>query len=353
MDIAVLAAARFPIAEPFAGGMEMHTHILADALHRRGHDVTVYAADGTGPYRVQRMLALEFKASERARRDVTAGPDAALAEHHSYLDTMLRLADVGHEVVHINAVHHLPFACAGLLAPATVTATLHSPPTPWLESALALGRAAKTAPAMVSVSRSNAAAWRTVAFHDVIHNGIDLERWPLGPGGEALAWWGRLVPEKAPHLAIEAARRAGRDLRLAGPCHDAEYFDAEVRPRLGGGIEYLGHLGVDEMASLVGSSAVAVVTPTWDEPFGLVVAEAFACGTPVAAFDRGALAELVDDETGRLAPADDVAVLADAVSAACELDRAACRRRAEEHFSADAMADRYEAWFIELRAQAR
>ena len=170
MDIAILAAARFPIREPFAGGMEVHTHVLADALHRRGHTVTVYAADGAGPYRVRKMLALDFEASPGARRDVSAGPDSALAEHHSYLDAVLHLARSDHQIVHINAVHHLPFACAGLLTHSVVTATLHTPPTPWLESALAIGAAAGTVPSMVSVSAANADAWSPLRLDGVIHN---------------------------------------------------------------------------------------------------------------------------------------------------------------------------------------
>ena len=348
MDIAILAAARFPIREPFAGGMEVHTHVLADALHGRGHTVTVYAADGAGPYRVRKMLALDFEASPRARRDVSAGSDSALAEHHSYLDAVMQLARAEHQIVHINAVHHLPFACAGLLKDSIVTATLHTPPTPWLESALTIGAAAGTVPSMVSVSAANADAWSPLRLDGVIHNGVDLARWPPGPGGKAAVWWGRIVPEKAPHLAIDAARRAGLDIRVAGPRHDQAYFEAEIAPRLGPGAEYVGHLGLAETAQLVGSSAVAVVSPDWSEPFGLVVAEALACGTPVAAFARGALVELLDDATGRLAPGGDVDGLATAIGEAAALDRRACRLRAERRYSASAMTDGYESWFQNL-----
>ena len=141
MDVAIVAAARFAISEPFAGGMEMHTHVLADALGARGHHVTVYAAGGEGRFDVEQLLPVGFEVSDAARRDVSAGPAVTLSEHHSYLEAILELQHRGHDVVHINAVHHLPFACAGLLSPAVVTATLHTPPTPWLESALALAAA--------------------------------------------------------------------------------------------------------------------------------------------------------------------------------------------------------------------
>lgn len=353
MDVAILAAARFPISEPYAGGMEAHTHVLAERLWARGHHVTVYAAGGDGPYLVDPMLPVDFEASPSARRDVSAVPAAAMAEHHSYLDAMLRLRREAHQIVHINAVHHLPFACTGLLTGSVVTATLHSPPTPWLESALALAAAHGVAPAMVSVSRANARAWRRVGVHDVIANGVDLQQWRAGPGGPGAAWWGRMVPEKAPHLAIDAARRAGVALTLMGPVHDQAYFDQQVQPRLGTDVVYAGHLPVAETAAVVGRSGVAIVTPAWDEPFGLVVAEAMACGTPVVAFDRGAMSELIDDATGRVVPPGAVEELAAAVGVATRLDRDACRRRAEQRFSSDVMADGYESWFQTLLARRR
>jgi glycosyltransferase involved in cell wall biosynthesis len=350
MDVAIIAAARFAISEPFAGGMEVHTHVLADALAARGHHVTVYAAGGEGRFDVERLLPVGFDVSDAARRDVSAGPTATLSEHHSYLDAVLRLVRARHQLVHINAVHHLPFACSPLL-PSVVTGTLHSPPTPWLESALALAARQVNPPVLVSVSRANAAAWTGVDISHVIGNGVDLQTWRAGPGGTAAVWTGRLVPEKAPHLAIDAARRAGLELQLVGPLHDETYFHDEIRPRLGHGIEYLGHMPTLEVASLVGRSSVAVVTPRWEEPFGLVVAEALACGTPVAGFARGALPELVDARTGVLAAPDDVAGLAQAMLDAATLSRRTCRSVAVERFSSTAMVDAYESWFADLVEQ--
>lgn len=344
MDVAIIASARFPIAEPFAAGMEMHTHVLANSLAARGHQVTVYAAGGAGNFAVERMLPVDFEASATARRDLAAPPRTLLSEHHSYLDAMLRIAVAGHDLVHVNAVHYLPFATSSLI-PAPVVATLHTPPTPWLESALVLARRRPRPPFVVSVSEANAAAWGPGVAHDVIHNGVDLTRWVQRAGGGGAVWTGRIVPEKAPHLAIDAARRAGLPIELLGPVHDEPYFADEVMPRLGSDARYLGHATVAGMAEVVGRAAVAVITPAWDEPFGLVVAEALACGTPVAAFRRGALPELVDVHVGRLANCDDVGALAVAIDEARRLDRSVCRRRAEQCYADDVMAARYEACF--------
>jgi glycosyltransferase involved in cell wall biosynthesis len=161
-----------------------------------------------------------------------------------------------------------------------VLTTVHTPPTPWLESALLVTGGAGTR--LAAVSRHTANAWQHAAPEiAVVHNGVDTRRWRLGPGGADLVWFGRITPEKAPHLAIAAARAAGRPLVLAGPVSDADYFERRVGPTLGDGVHYAGHLDHDDLAHLVGSSAAALVTPDWDEPYGLVVAEAMSCGTPV------------------------------------------------------------------------
>jgi glycosyltransferase involved in cell wall biosynthesis len=169
-----------------------------------------------------------------------------------------------------------------------------------------------------------------------------------GPGGERAVWSGRLVPEKAPHLAIDAARSAGFAIDLVGPVQDHDYVAREVLPRLGPDVVHHGHLAGAELVRMIGSAAVAVVSPVWDEPYGLVAAEALACGTPVAAFARGALPEIVDDSCGALAAAGDVDALARAIGIAAGRDRTAARLRAETRCDVDRMVDSYEALYREL-----
>ncbi|WP_382305768.1 glycosyltransferase [Herbiconiux sp. UC225_62] len=341
LRICLIASSRFPVSEPFAGGLEAHTHALATELRARGHSVTLFAAPGSDPELGADALDVEaFEPGEAARADVGAPPEAWMREHHAYLGLMLDLARTGadrFDIVHNNSLHHLPVAMSSALTVPMVT-TLHTPPTPWLESAIRLTPSAR----FVAVSRFTAEQWRSSTGAGVILNGVDTERWAVGEGGGGAIWFGRFVPEKAPHLAIHAARIAGMPLDLAGPIFDREYFQRKVEPLLDARVRYVGHLDTRELAARVGRASVTAVTPLWEEPYGLVAAESMACATPVAAFDRGALSEFVVPAGGRLATPGDPDALAEAMLAAAALPRDEVRRHALEHCSLQTMTDRYE-----------
>ena len=350
LRICLIASSRFPVREPFAGGLEAHTHVLASELVRRGHEVSLFAGEGSDPALPIAVLPVEaFECSDTARADVAAPPRQWMAEHHAYLGLMLELARTGadrFDVIHNNTLHHLPVAMAATV-PVPMVTTLHTPPIPWLESAACFAPAHSR---FAAVSECTARAWEHAVVSSTILNGVDTDLWHQGPGGSGAVWTGRLVPEKAPHHAIDAARAAGVRIVLAGPAMDRAYFDDEIAPRLGPDATYLGHLSQAELDDVVGASAVAVVTPEWDEPYGLVAGEAMACGTPVAAYARGALPELVDDSTGRLAHPGDRAGLAAAIVAASALDRDVVRRTAEQRFGKHRMVDEYEQLYRELVA---
>jgi glycosyltransferase involved in cell wall biosynthesis len=355
MRIALIGSARFGIAEPVAGGMESMLLSLSVDLARLGHAVTVFAGTGTcetEPFPRVRCVPLTdrpFVPSAAARTDVSMPSDRFMAEHHAYLVLGQHLRDTDVDVVHNHSVHYLP-PLYDLSVP--MVHTLHSPPTPWLESAYV--HRSRPGDLVVSVSTANASLWGDVV-DDVVPNGVDLDRWALRRDVERgcdVVWTGRVVPEKGPHLAIDAALLAGRAIDLAGPVHDAAYFDAEIAPRLGPRVRYLGHLRVAELADVVGRAAVAVVSPMWDEPFGLVVPEALALGTPVAAFARGGIPDLLDESCGVLAEPGDVASLADAIGRAAGLAAEACRRRAATQCSSMVTARRYVELYDAVRRAA-
>lgn len=344
LRIAVIASSRYPIRQPFAGGLEAHVWHLSRALARQGHEVSLFAADGSDPALECETLSVRTLILSRAAlSDISMPAPEFMAEHHAYLSLMLDLAKTGadrFDVVHNHSLHHLPVATAPMLTVPMLT-TLHTPPTAWLESAL--DTTAGDGTRLAAVSRHTAASWRHLADDIVVvPNGVDTEYWRLGPGGDSLVWFGRITPEKGTHLAIAAARRAGLPLVLAGPVSDARYFAEHVKPHVDGRqVRYAGHLGQDDLVELVGHARAALVTPTWDEPYGLVIAEAMSCGTPVVAFARGGIAELISAHSGRLVPPDDVAAMAAAIPEAARLPRRRVRRHAMRRCSADAMLDTY------------
>ena len=347
MKIAVIAHLKFPIGQPYLGGLEMHTHHLAGALRRRGHRVTLFAAAGSDPALVPDPVC---PPTGDALGDPVAWERIARAEHEAYARIMEAVARGGFDVVHNNSLHELPLQASNDL-PMPMTTALHTPP---FESLAAGVRAARPGMIFAAVSPSLAQEWRElVPDARVIGNGIDLSTFAFSPAADPAGyvfWSGRIVPEKGTHLAIDAARRAGFPLRFAGPRPNPRYFEEWIAPRLGEGVEYVGHLSHAELARQLGGARAAIVSPRWEEPFGLVVAEALACGTPVAAFARGAIPDIVDRHSGALARADDSDDLAWAITRAVALDRRACRNRAETLYDAEVMTDGYEDLYREVLA---
>ena len=344
LRIALVGPYRYPVREPFAGGLECHVHELALGLTRRGHDVSLFARSGSTAVAPGDELESGWTPTLAATQDVSMPTFQAMLEHHAYQRLMLRLvhgeAARRFDVVHLHAVHHLPVALAPAV-PVPVLATLHTPPTAWMESTLAI--TGGDGASFTAVSDHVSQAWTVLPRRpDVVLNGVDTSVWKQGQGGTDLVWSGRLVPEKAPHLAIHAARAASRRLCIAGPLSDSDYVQKQIVPLLGDDITYAGHLGQHELAQLVGGAAAVLATPVWDEPFGLTVAEALSCGTPVIAFDRGGIREVVGGSgSGILVPPGDVAAMAQAVPLTERIDRVAVRRDAVARLSVDRMVDEY------------
>jgi glycosyltransferase involved in cell wall biosynthesis len=193
---------------------------------------------------------------------------------------------------------------------------------------------------LVAISHHQAATAPEVPIAAVIHHGVEAQRFPVGPGdGSFLLFLGRFAPEKGAHEAIEIARGAGLPLRIAAKMREKperEYFERWVEPRLCADVQYVGEVSVRERDDLLGRARALVNPITWDEPFGLVMVEALACGTPVITFPAGAAPEIVEHGRTGFVCGD----VTDAVLAVRKLDwtdRRECRRAVETHFSAARM----------------
>jgi glycosyltransferase involved in cell wall biosynthesis len=324
------------------GGMEAHSHRLCSALLKRGHEVTLFASGDSDPkFDIGSILDEHYNRIfpwEHFRNDPAL---------YDYLDQAFakacpRIFSREFDVVHNNSLHRYVLQYARATGVPTVT-SLHVPPYPGIHSFV---RQAVSATHIMTVTSAQQRSlwWPEGAPQEcrIVHNGIDLDTWRYSPCGEGHAiWCGRITPTKGPHFAIEAARRASIPLRLFGHLEDRDYYNTTITPLLGDGAYYGGILSTETLVVEMRAASAMLFTPCWDEPFGLVAAEAMACGVPVVAFDRGAVREVLSD-TATYAKPGDVASLADALHIALGLDRQAGRRRAEKLFGVSAMCAQYE-----------
>lgn len=322
---------------PGYGPWERVTHDLTERLVEDGHDVTLFAAAGSA------TKATLVPTSDDVLSALPAARHRAVEDRHIAM-AMAAASEAAFDVVHSHLhVHALGYAD---LIPCPLLTTLHG--AAWDPSNHAQLRAHANSP-FVSLSDREREFLPELNYVATIPNGIRIEDFPPkgGEGGYVL-FVGRIAPEKAPHLAVEAARAADLPLLMAGVVEDIHRGYAEsVLSGVGDGVEYLGALHRDQLAPLLGEALALIMPLAWDEPFGLVVVEALASGTPVVAWRRGAMPEIVDDGvTGFLV--DDVATAAASLRRIGNLSRQSCADDARRRFSDAVMATAYEELYERL-----
>ncbi len=328
MRIALIGPPFIEIPPRRYGGTELFIANLAAELHARGHDITVYGnGDSAPPCRI------------KWRYEHSAWPpDGALGSQLKNADhTAWAIHDAcsAADVIHLNDVVGLPFTM--FIDTATVL-TIHHPHE--LELSDQYVRYPRTH--YVAIAEWLARA-EPMPLVDVVHHGIPVDAYVFRDRKEDyVAFLGRMVPCKGAHLAIAAARRAGVRLKLAGEIQPIfkTYWDEFIAPHVDGHhIEYLGEADFTMKNELLSNARALLFPIQWEEPFGLVVIEAMACGTPVLAFAGGAVEEIVRDGLNGwiCADVDDMARRIRSTG----IDPMACRSFVERHFSVAQMADRY------------
>lgn len=365
LKIALLAPLVTPISPPFLGGAQAMLNDLAVGLARRGHEVTMFAATGSRlegdeaervrlaevPVRPGELTPAVFDKLGRSGE-----PEAALyRQGELFLQIFLQLnrTNSPFDIAHAHAFDWPAFALAPLSQVPTVH-TVHLPSVdPRINALLQTVYRETSRSGAVTVSQACAQTYAgDFPFDRVIYNGINTAEIPFGGSGEGfLLFAGRMAPEKGADLAIEIARQAGKRLVMAGGIYDQGFYEGKIAPALAASfqIEYRGALQRAELYRLM-SRADGVLFPSrWEEPFGLVLAEAQAAGAPVISWRRGAAPEIVEEgRTGFLLDYEDVAGAAAAVARLNEIDRAACRRQIETKFSQEKMLEEYEAYYYEV-----
>ncbi len=348
MRIAQIAPMYEAVPPTHYGGTERVVWSLTEELVRRGHDVTLFAS-GDSHTTAQLVATTPRSLRQLMSRDELIHVSPWL--HMAMLSDVLRDAEQ-FDIIHSH-VDHLTFPMTRLVRTPIVT-TMHGRlDLPFLVPIL---RLYPDVP-LVSISDSQREPLRDLdlTWAGRVYNGIPLDHFPFQPDhGAYLVFLGRICPEKRPDWAVEVARRSGMPLIVAAKIDpvDQDYWRDEIEPLFrANNVEFIGEVNESQKAALLGGAYATLFPIDWPEPFGLVMAESLACGTPVIALNRGSVPEVIEHGvSGFICNSIDEMVAA--VPRVAELSRAACRRRSER-FGQAAMADGYEAVYRRLVAQRR
>ncbi len=332
MRIAMLAPISWRTPPRGYGPWELVTSLLTEGLVARGVDVTLFATQ------------------DSATAGTLAGVVPRAYSEDSSLDAKvweaLHIAEVFERAGEFDLIHNqadfMPLAFSRLVDTPLVT-TIHG-----FSSERILPVFQRYDGHAHYVAISDADRHPSLTYAATIHHGIRLDDFPEGPGGGDLLFFGRFHPDKGAAVAIDAAEATGHRLEMAGLVQDQGYWEREVEPRIDGDrVRYLGVVGGADRARALGSARALLHLIDFDEPFGLSVVEAMACGTPVIAYRRGSMPELIEHGvTGFLVDSSDEAVAA--IGRVGEIDRAACAAAARARFGVERMTDDYIALYERL-----
>ncbi len=341
LRIAMVAPPYFDVPPPAYGGVESVVADLVDDLAARGHEITLI---GVGKHLTKADRFIPLWSDPQSDRLGEPFPEVV---HAARVAEVLDNLDV--DVVHDHTLAG-PLLGRGTQVPTIIT--VHGPVVgDEGDYYRALGRSVR----MVAISEAQRSNAPDLPWAATVHNAIRATTFPFLAEKEPFALFlGRMNATKGPHLAIDAARAAGLPIVLAGKCSEPmekAYFEREIKPRLGSDTEIFGVADATAKRDLLSRACVMLFPICWEEPFGLVMIEAMACGTPVVALRRGSVPEVVvDGVTGIVR--DDPAELPAAIDLARQLDPAACQAHVAARFTTELMAARYEDAYRRVLAEA-
>ncbi|OUL20544.1 glycosyltransferase family 4 protein [Nostoc sp. 106C] len=337
MKIAQVAPLWERVPPPTYGGIELVVSHLTDELVLRGHEVTLFASGDS-----QTLANLEAVYPQALRLDPN------VKEYAVY--EMLELSQVYQRSQEFDIIHsHVGISALSLasLVPTPTVHTLHGSFTK--DNRKAFSHHKK----QPYISISDAQRQIDLNYFGTVYNGIKLEDYPFKQKPqepEYLAFLGRFSPEKGPQHAIAIAKQSGWRLKMAGKIDvvDSKFFEQEIAPHIDGQqIEYLGEVNLAQKAELLGNAAITLFPITWQEPFGLVMIESMATGTPVIAMNLGSVPEVIaHGETGFVCQTYEQMV--EMIPQALKLNRYACRKHVEKNFSVAQMVNGYEAVYQQI-----
>jgi len=333
MRIAVLSPVSWRTPPRHYGPWEAVVSLLTEELVDMGLDVTLFATGDS-----QTSAKLVAVCPRPYSEDHSVDPKVAECLH---------IAEIFERAAEFDLIHNhfdfLPLTYSGLVGTPVLT-TIHGFSSPAIMPVYSKYNSGSN---YVSISDSDRSP--DLDYIATIHHGIDVAQFPFRKDdGEYLLFFGRIHPDKGVHEAIQVAQQVGIKLVIAGIIQDTDYFAARVEPHIDGTtVEYLGSVGPDQRAGVLGHALALLHLISFDEPFGLSMVESMACGTPVIAFARGSIPEIVrHGETGYVV--EDIEGAINAVAAVREIDRSICRADVEKRFTSTRMAHDYFGVYKEI-----